>query len=63
MSQSSRHPASRTSSSKGSGTASRMERHNEVRRNGGTPRQAIAAYTAGNKWATENARAVGNLPN
>ena len=45
---------------KGDGTASRMEAHNAVRRAGGTPRQAIRAYCAGNRWATENAKAVGN---
>ena len=44
------------------GTAKRMEDHNAVRRMGGTPRQAIHAYCAGNKWLMENARAVGNLP-
>jgi hypothetical protein len=56
-----RHPSCTTSSSRGTGTAARMQAHNEVRRQGGTPRQAIGAYVAGNKWATENARAVGNL--
>jgi len=42
------------------GTASRMADHNAVRRAGGTPRQAIRAYCAGNRWLEENARAVGN---
>jgi hypothetical protein len=56
-----RHPSSQVRSSKGTGTASRMQAHNEVLRNGGTRRQAIGAYVAGNKWATENARAVGNI--
>ena len=44
------------------GTASRMADHNAVLRNGGSPKEAIAAYCAGNKWLMENARAVGNLP-
>jgi hypothetical protein len=42
------------------GIASRTESHNAVRRAGGTPRQAIRAYCAGNRWLTENAKAVGN---
>lgn len=42
------------------GMASRMEAHNAVRRAGGTPREAIRAYCQGNKWLTENAKAVGN---
>ena len=46
----------------GTGTQSRMQRHNEVLRQTRDPRQAIAAYCQGNKWAMENARAVGNLP-
>jgi hypothetical protein len=45
---------------KGDGTASRMEAHNAVRRSGGSPREAIRAYCQGNKWLTENAKAVGN---
>ena len=44
------------------GTASRIADHNAVRRGGGSPQEAIAAYCAGNKWLTENAKAVGNLP-
>jgi len=44
------------------GTASRMEAHNQTRRMGGTPREAILSYCQGNKWLMENARAVGNLP-
>ena len=44
------------------GTASRIADHNAVRRGGGSPQEAIAAYCAGNKWLMENARAVGNLP-
>lgn len=39
----------------------RTNAHNSVRKNGGTPREAIQAYCAGNKWLTENAKAVGNL--
>tara|TARA_Y100000310_G_scaffold269246_1_gene282332 strand:- start:5517 stop:5735 length:219 start_codon:yes stop_codon:yes gene_type:complete len=44
------------------GTASRMADHNAVRRSGGSPKEAIAAYCAGNKWLIENAKAVGNWP-
>lgn len=44
----------------GDGTASRMAAHNAVRRAGGSPREAIRAYCQGNKWLTENAKAVGN---
>jgi hypothetical protein len=42
------------------GMASRMAAHNAVRRAGGSPREAIRAYCQGNKWLTENAKAVGN---
>jgi len=42
------------------GTATRMEDARRAHRHGGA-RAGIRAYCAGNKWATENARAVGNL--
>ena len=42
------------------GIAARMADHNAVRRAGGSPRAAIRAYCAGNRWLEENARAVGN---
>lgn len=32
----------------------------QVRRSGGSPRAATRAYCAGNVWATENAKGVGN---
>ncbi len=42
------------------GLASRMARHNEVYKKTRDPRAAIRAYCSGNKWLTENAKAVGN---
>lgn len=42
------------------GEQSRMRDHNAVLRATGDRRAAIRAYCAGNKWATENAKAVGN---
>ena len=61
---SSRHPSCRTSSFKGSkstGMAERSKAYNNVRKNGGSSKDATAAYVAGNIHATENAKAVGNL--
>jgi len=43
-----------------SGIATRMRAHNEVLRVTGDRRAAIRTYCAGNKWLTENAKAVGN---
>lgn len=42
------------------GICSRVARSKEAHRIGGA-RAGIAAYCQGNKWLTENARAVGNL--
>jgi len=58
-----RHPScqTRSYSSKSTGMAARSKAHNEVLRNGGTKRQAVGAYVAGNVHATENAKGVGNL--
>lgn len=42
------------------GTATRMRDARIAHRYGGA-RAGIRAYVAGNKWATENAKAVGNL--
>lgn len=42
------------------GLAERDEAYVRVRRSGGSPRQAVRAYCAGNQWATENAKGVGN---
>lgn len=61
---SSRHPSCRTSSyggSKSTGMAARSKAHDSVRKSGGSPKDATAAYVAGNRHATENAKAVGNL--
>jgi hypothetical protein len=56
-----RHPSSQVRSGKSTGLAARSEAHNRVLRNGGSRRQAVGAYCQGNKWLTENAKAVGNL--
>jgi len=64
MSQSSRHPACRTSSSShrdSTSMAARSEAANKVRSNGGSNQAQTAAYVAGNVHATENAKAVGNI--
>jgi len=42
------------------GTATRNADAKAVYRQTGCHRQAIRAYCAGNKWLTENAKAVGN---
>lgn len=57
------HPScqTRSYSSKSTGMAARSKAHDQVRKNGGTNRQAVGAYVAGNVHATENAKAVGNL--
>ena len=63
-SQSSRHPACRTSSSShrcSTSMAARSEAANQVRSNGGSSQDQTQALTAGNVHATENAKAVGNL--
>ena len=59
----SRHPSCRTSSysSKSTGMAARSKAYETVLREGGTHKQAVQSYVAGNKWATENAKAVGNI--
>lgn len=44
----------------GDGLAARDERHTRVRASGGTPREAVRAYCAGNRWMVENAKGVGN---
>lgn len=44
----------------GSGNAARDAAYVGVRRAGGSPRAAVRAYCAGNRWATENAKGVGN---
>jgi hypothetical protein len=42
------------------GLAERDKRYVKVRRSGGSPRAAVRAYCAGNRWLTENAKGVGN---
>ncbi len=42
------------------GGATRNADYKKVLRQTGDHRQAVRAYCAGNKWATENAKAVGN---
>jgi len=42
------------------GLAARDERYVRVRKAGGSPREAVRAYCAGNRWLTENAKGVGN---
>jgi len=44
----------------GTGLQSRLAAHNEVYKATRNPRLAIRAYCQGNKWLTENAKAVGN---
>lgn len=43
-----------------SGTAACDAAYVAVRRAGGSPRAAVRAFCAGNRWATENAKGVGN---
>ena len=38
----------------------RDKRYVQVLRDTKSPRQAVRSYCAGNKWATENAKGVGN---
>lgn len=40
----------------------RNQAYKDTVASGGTPRQAVRAYCRGNKWLTENAKAVGNWP-
>lgn len=42
------------------GEASRVRDYKETYRRTRDHRMAVRAYCAGNKWATENAKAVGN---
>lgn len=42
------------------GTAARNADYKRVYRQTGDHRAAVRAYCAGNKWLTENAKAVGN---
>ena len=53
----------RCSVGNGSSTSSqaRTARYVSARRSGASPRSATHSYVAGNKWATENAKAVGNI--
>lgn len=44
----------------GDGLAERDKRYARVRAAGGSPRAAVRAYCAGNRWLTENAKGVGN---
>lgn len=46
--------------SDGDGLAERDKRYVKVRKSGGSPRDAVRAYCAGNCWLTENAKGVGN---
>ena len=43
------------------GEAKRIEDYKRVYSQTGDHRAAIRVYVAGNKWATENAKAVGNI--
>lgn len=43
------------------GTAARDKAYKEVYKRTRDHRAAVRAYCAGNKWATENAKAVGNI--
>jgi len=40
---------------------SRDQAYKNARNSGGSPRTATNAFVSGNKWATENAKAVGNI--
>ena len=40
---------------------SRSENYKKVLKETRNPREAVEAYVSGNKWAEENAKAVGNL--
>jgi hypothetical protein len=46
----------------GTGGAARMEAYRQAYRATGDHRQGVRAYCQGNKWLTENAKAVGNWP-
>lgn len=43
------------------GTASRMKGYKDTYKTTRDHRMAIRTYVSGNRWATENARAVGNI--
>ena len=47
-------------SSKQIGLAERTKEYKKVHKQTHNPRAAVRAYCSGNKWATENAKAVGN---
>ena len=59
--QTDRKPAPKNAKPPADGTASRNATYRAVYRSTGSHRAACAAYCAGNKWLTENARAVGNI--
>lgn len=44
------------------GTQTRLEESKKIYAQTKDPRQAIARYCQGNVWATDMAKAVGNLP-
>ena len=59
-----RHPAcnvSRPSSSKSTGMAARSAVYDKVYSTTKNHKAAVEASTNGNKWATENAKATGNI--